>query len=413
MTVLASTRDAQTVVRFGETCRRMHSLASDDVLWRSLYVASAAHGGRGPPPHHHFAAFGKDWRWLYRAALPLSPRTTKRARSVGSFYCDDRGSYEGEFRRGLRHGYGHISAVALLGTYTYEGMWKGGEMHGYGIHTWSNGACYRGNWMCDKRHGRGAVTYSDGHLYEGTWVHDEFEGTGVHTLPDGTKLPCERVRGVWHDTDPNDARSPLRNDVCSDRQGDHVVTTAVARLFAPGRYARGLGEGNVEYADYHENQRRIHGFDETELRYLCSTLAQFAIDLVDALARDGEQPPHDLARRIHEMKDGLGIVACGNAFLEIHHQAHAGPALDDLCAIIGRWSAFGGAFSRFAAPRVRALDREHIGPPIGFGSKGWSRQLADIAQSIEGVARGERPTAELGFFRQLFFRLAEVHCVTW
>ncbi|AJF97306.1 Morn repeat protein [Pandoravirus inopinatum] len=303
LAVLRATRDPRAIVRFGETCRRLHTLAADDGLWKDMCAQSA----HGLPPHVHFAAFGKNWQWLYRARLPLSVTKRKqRPSSVGAANRDDGDAYQGDFRRKRRHGYGRAVINTAHGAYVYEGQWAHNKQDGRGAAMWPGGTCHRGGWADGKRHGRGTVTYGDGHIYEAEWVKNKVVGPGVHILPDGERRPCERVDGKWRDTVQH----------INDKQEGQSLplapryATAVAALFQPGRYTICHDEEYGMRAEQWENQRRTRGFDDTETWSLDSVLAQFAIDLVDALATDMEPAPRPgLADRAQAMQKALAEFA--------------------------------------------------------------------------------------------------------
>lgn len=96
--------------------------------------------------------------------------------------------YEGEFRKGLRHGRGmHVSgedgrrwyggqwtngkrnglgqtdcgAGELDGALNYDGKWVDGQPHGYGTGNWSDGTRYTGGWARGRPHGRGKAVWPE------------------------------------------------------------------------------------------------------------------------------------------------------------------------------------------------------------------------------------------------------------
>lgn len=91
----------------------------------------------------------------------------------GTLRIDDGGIYIGEWKEGLRNGYGvytSIDGAIYSGPWlndrfegrgtlvsetnqVYTGDWKNGQRHGSGIETWINGACYTGYYHFDKRVG--------------------------------------------------------------------------------------------------------------------------------------------------------------------------------------------------------------------------------------------------------------------
>lgn len=231
--ILDALESAAALAQMARTSRRLCGVVADQGLWRRLYAAHY-----GPPEHEHFVAFGKDWRWLYRArshrpptvdaaadgacAVKLPDGTLywgeldqgqphgyglwmRRRRKVVRRECKDALSaveavpapddvaerYEGEWRHGRRHGRGFsLSASGKR----YEGAWADGVYGGHGICTWSSGARYEGAWTDGLRHGDGTYLWSHGHRYEGTWAAGTRHGCGTYTWPDGTSY-----RGQWAD----------------------------------------------------------------------------------------------------------------------------------------------------------------------------------------------------------------------
>ncbi|VVC24206.1 MORN motif [Cinara cedri] len=139
--------------------------------------------------------------------------------------------YKGEFRRGLRHGYGlHVScengrrsysgqwtdskrngpghtscrAGESDGALNYVGDWVDGRPHGRGSCDWSDGTRYVGDWVDSLPHGRGKVVWSNDNVYEGEFVSGLMDGTGTYEWSsnprDGHRLivsSCDRYIGQW------------------------------------------------------------------------------------------------------------------------------------------------------------------------------------------------------------------------
>jgi hypothetical protein len=173
--VMQSTDSAGSVVRLGVTCRRMLRVAADPCLWRRLCLACCPRSLL----HEHFAAFGKDWKWVYRALVPLARRRRKKiCHSVGTSRAEpSRGNetYSGDFRRAQRHGYGRMTYVDSCGlTRTYEGEWRGGLEHGRGRVAWSSDETYEGDWADGQPHGHGVAIASGGIVREGRWRNGRF-----------------------------------------------------------------------------------------------------------------------------------------------------------------------------------------------------------------------------------------------
>ena len=68
-----------------------------------------------------------------------------------------------------------------LDSSTYEGEYKDGLKHGYGTETFADGDKCVGKFKDDFRHGKGTYTWVDGDRYIGDWK----DGYGIHTFADG------------------------------------------------------------------------------------------------------------------------------------------------------------------------------------------------------------------------------------
>ena len=86
------------------------------------------------------------------------------------------GTYEGECRRGLAHGYGKAS-----GTDTYEGEFRRGYPDGQGTYTWSNGNIFKGTFSKGKKEGEGKLIYNPevhpDSVRTGFWEDDTYYGS--------------------------------------------------------------------------------------------------------------------------------------------------------------------------------------------------------------------------------------------
>lgn len=72
------------------------------------------------------------------------------------------GKYEGEFRDGLRHGFG---VMAFKQSCRYEGQWVKGRMEGKGLYIWADSRRYEGQWVKGERTGEGVLTMPNGERY--------------------------------------------------------------------------------------------------------------------------------------------------------------------------------------------------------------------------------------------------------
>ena len=112
-------------------------------------------------------------------------------------------TYEGDFRRGRKHGVGTFTTPdggRYVGEFvndeitgrgerawgdgrTYVGTFTLGEMNGEGRLMRPDGGSYEGGWRMNRRHGRGVDTHGPtGDTYDGEWVDDKRHGHGVAVL---------------------------------------------------------------------------------------------------------------------------------------------------------------------------------------------------------------------------------------
>jgi len=76
------------------------------------------------------------------------------------------GKYVGEWKDGLRHGFGKFTWNNLD---TYSGNWFEDKRHGEGTYIWHDGSKYKGHYSYGVRSGYGIYYYTNGSIYEGTW----------------------------------------------------------------------------------------------------------------------------------------------------------------------------------------------------------------------------------------------------
>lgn len=102
-----------------------------------------------------------------------------------SYYLAKNETYEGDFRKGLRHGkgiykYNRLEEPPEEGQpmpaipSVYEGDFvktkEGGAKQGIGKMTYLNGETYYGQWENGKKHGEGIYTYANKDVYTGWWA---------------------------------------------------------------------------------------------------------------------------------------------------------------------------------------------------------------------------------------------------
>ncbi|KZV26185.1 phosphatidylinositol 4-phosphate 5-kinase 9 [Dorcoceras hygrometricum] len=97
---------------------------------------------------------------------------------LGKYAWSDGSEYEGEWRHGMRQGYGKLKwpSGAL-----YEGEFSGNYMHGTGTYTRSDGMTYKGRWRLNLKHGLGFQSYPNGDVFEGSWIRGTPEGPGKYS----------------------------------------------------------------------------------------------------------------------------------------------------------------------------------------------------------------------------------------
>ncbi|KAK4419270.1 Phosphatidylinositol 4-phosphate 5-kinase [Sesamum alatum] len=100
----------------------------------------------------------------------------------GDYAWADGCKYEGEWRRGMRHGYGKLQWPSGA---VYEGEFAGGYMHGTGTYTRPDNLIYKGRWRLNLKHGLGYQTFPNGDVFEGSWIQGTPEGPGKYTWANG------------------------------------------------------------------------------------------------------------------------------------------------------------------------------------------------------------------------------------
>lgn len=127
------------------------------------------------------------------------------------------GRFYGQFRRGVKHGYGTYTSHESKSS--YSGAWKQDCMHGYGIktasdgsstcsgvfesslmhgvvkHSWKDGRSYEGQFQNDLRNGYGTFSWSDGQKYEGFWRSDLQHGQAKCGFKDGDEAMTKWTDG--------------------------------------------------------------------------------------------------------------------------------------------------------------------------------------------------------------------------
>jgi len=182
------------------------------------------------------------------------------------------GTYEGEWRAGLRHGFGvqrwsdgasyvgewQDNVAEGRGRFTdangdyYLGEWRANAAHGLGTSRSSaSGSTYRGEWSADKPEGVGTEVWDEGYSYEGSYKAGKRHGPGVFWLLDGSTL-----RGCWEHNCTSGVGEHISNS-CTVFQGRWRGTGAgPALLHGPGHY---IWEDGRSYRGQFVTGQR-HGF---------------------------------------------------------------------------------------------------------------------------------------------------------
>lgn len=78
---------------------------------------------------------------------------------------------------GLRHGNGIYETGR--GEIRYEGQWRKGLRHGKGKMSFKSGGVYEGEFIKGYKCGWGRMTYPSGNYYEGEWAYEKKDGFGT------------------------------------------------------------------------------------------------------------------------------------------------------------------------------------------------------------------------------------------
>eukprot|EP00112_Aurelia_sp_Birch-Aquarium-sp1_P011352 Seg2388.2 transcript_id=Seg2388.2/GoldUCD/mRNA.D3Y31 product="MORN repeat-containing protein 1" protein_id=Seg2388.2/GoldUCD/D3Y31 len=132
--------------------------------------------------------------------------------------------YEGEWRKGIKHGHGKL--VMKDGSF-YEGEFKDGEMTGSGVRKWAfTGNLFEGDFLRGELNGKGLMTYGDGSTFEGDWCENMREGEGTLTEADGTvyqgSFHNHKRHGEGLET-TRDGQTYEGGWVCDSKQGHGVM----------------------------------------------------------------------------------------------------------------------------------------------------------------------------------------------
>lgn len=110
---------------------------------------------------------------------------------VGRYRYANGDVYDGDWVNNLPSGKGQY----LSHTFKYGGDWLDGWIHGFGRIDFSNGDIYEGDFCEGKKCGQGLYQYSNGNVYEGEFYDDKINGLGVFTFADGNRYEGEFLNG--------------------------------------------------------------------------------------------------------------------------------------------------------------------------------------------------------------------------
>jgi hypothetical protein len=138
-----------------------------------------------------------------------------------------------------------------VGLARYEGEFRKGLKHGKGVKTWPWGDRYEGSFVDDRKEGQGVYIWGEGsrwagERYEGEFLGDRRQGFGVYSWPNG-----DRFEGQW-DKDQRLGYSVMelrRNLVLPAQQKAFQPGATVCRVAAAASAGPGLIKATVESLD--------------------------------------------------------------------------------------------------------------------------------------------------------------------
>ncbi len=195
---------------------------------------------------------------------------------VGTLLLPGGERYEGEFKSGLRHGWG----IMQFNNGRYEGEWKDGNRHGNGKETFGNEAdSYEGQWVNDKPEGYGTRKFLNGGSYQGNKKDGRNSGFGIARYANGDvyrgQYPGEgmvtkangvttRVRTIWNGSDwtfestEADTTSAETNDGAN---ATLAILNGIAQAFNNGVAQRqAIERQQIQSLQSSGNQRRGNSF---------------------------------------------------------------------------------------------------------------------------------------------------------
>jgi hypothetical protein len=115
----------------------------------------------------------------------------------GKYIYEDGSFYIGEWKNGLKNGKGIIYYKNY--TIKYEGNFLNGLFSGYGKYINQDGSYYIGEWLLNKKYKEGTIYYKDNTIkYKGNFREDKFDGYGLYIEENGNYY-----EGNWENNKKN------------------------------------------------------------------------------------------------------------------------------------------------------------------------------------------------------------------
>ncbi|XP_059158810.1 alsin-like [Physella acuta] len=176
----------------------LNSAISKVLLTQKSAAIRHSNGERFTPPlirqaSHKFVKPGP-----YKDATYNGTWLIGKVHGTGSLKYPDGSSYEGEFKKGLKHGSGVNILIKSSGQEIQKGSWRDGKLNGFGTVSYPNGDLYEGYFQEGQRFGHGKFR-SGRHkssftsIYIGEWLCNQRDGYGV----EDDILKGEKYMGLW------------------------------------------------------------------------------------------------------------------------------------------------------------------------------------------------------------------------
>lgn len=173
---------------------------------------------------------------------PMKGHRKKQCRAQKVLFIDGC-TYSGSVYNDKPSGRGRLSSEELV----YEGEWRNGLRHGYGSETCTNGQKYVGEWKEGKYHGYGKLLGADGSEYTGHFLSGKFHGKGIYKNND-ISYDGEWCRGSRHGEGIfTNAQGTYKGSFCYQlRHGQGIYTDIHGNTYK-GQWSRGMRHGQGMY----------------------------------------------------------------------------------------------------------------------------------------------------------------------